>query len=226
MTSRVLGHSDNTNQNVYEIAPPVRLPFPRRAARYHAPVPRRLFTLCSAVSLLPLLAACAVWVRSYFVADWVGRFAADGGGSGLASEWVVLTAPGRAHVTRRAYTFARPVAPPAGATAWETHRAADVLQDWFDRSSLPGRIGFGWGASRKVSSGGNVIRQRAVTFPLWLPAALAAVLPAAWVRRRLVPWRRARAGLCAVCGYDLRASPGRCPECGEAIVVKVIPERV
>jgi hypothetical protein len=32
--------------------------------------------------------------------------------------------------------------------------------------------------------------------------------------RRLLSSRRRHAGACAACGYDLRASPGNCPECG------------
>ena len=50
--------------------------------------------------------------------------------------------------------------------------------------------------------------------PYWLVLMVTALpLPAfaaRWIRRR----RRAGAGLCAACGYDLRASPRRCPECG------------
>ncbi len=40
------------------------------------------------------------------------------------------------------------------------------------------------------------------------------VLPAVAIREWRGRLSRRRAGLCPACGYDLRATPGRCPECG------------
>ena len=48
--------------------------------------------------------------------------------------------------------------------------------------------------------------------PTWAVAVATAIPPALWLRRRLK--RPTRPGLCRHCGYDLRATPGRCPECG------------
>ena len=54
--------------------------------------------------------------------------------------------------------------------------------------------------------------------PLWQPFVLTLALPAmrvrGWVRERRERLRTS-ASLCRACGYDLRATPERCPECGK-----------
>jgi len=63
----------------------------------------------------------------------------------------------------------------------------------------------------------TVEHQKAWWIPYWFPVALTVVPPLWWFilfRRRYRRWQRQQHGLCLQCGYDLRATPERCPECG------------
>lgn len=56
--------------------------------------------------------------------------------------------------------------------------------------------------------------EKVLIIPLWPFALLSLGLAAACLYRIWVLSSRMHTGLCTNCGYDLRASEGRCPECG------------
>jgi hypothetical protein len=53
-----------------------------------------------------------------------------------------------------------------------------------------------------------------IAMPIWFLLPFFGFLPGRVIVKRLRERRHARVGMCRVCGYDLRASPQRCPECG------------
>jgi hypothetical protein len=76
-----------------------------------------------------------------------------------------------------------------------------------------------WGDYRfnhsKVDPSPFIGRYRGVTFHTAYAIVATAPLPLiAWLRWKRLR-RRRRTGTCLICGYDLRASPDRCPECGK-----------
>jgi hypothetical protein len=175
---------------------------------------RWAFDLSAAVSALLFVAACALWVRSYWRHDL--RMAKRGAVQTSAS-----SVRGGVHFVREtgAYPF-----PPADQKAeWFTLPAfpTDTIDQRYGLRSRDWRLaGFAWieGDAREgmIYPGEPPIPYRAVVVPWWFVAALFAVLPlarwASWLQRR----RRATNGLCPTCGYDMRATPERCPECGRA----------
>jgi hypothetical protein len=211
---------------------------------------RRVFTVLSALSLLLCAAVVVLWVRSYFVADQVERNPLHPAGFTIQDQTYYDSARGRL-TFRRNWRGAQPPVRNEDLAKWRGEWLAAYLRTphnqrrtsqaiysirhgkpgpgpmqvpLYARGKLDG-VGLAFGRSGLDTGFGNYgpmsIRREFVSVPYWLPALLAALLPAVWVAfflRRRRRRARLRKGLCVACGYDLRAGGDRCPECGTPVV--------
>jgi hypothetical protein len=154
---------------------------------------RRVFTLLSALSLLLCAGACVLWVRSYYVWyawDWDDAGTRHTVGSSGGRVFYDHVTPGSAR--------SRPVGFHSNLVG--STRGSVLAPTW----------SFAGFRMTRAQSTGNVSFD--LRIPYWLPTSLTAISALVALRQRL---RHERAvGLCPTCGYDLRATPGRCPECG------------
>jgi hypothetical protein len=65
-------------------------------------------------------------------------------------------------------------------------------------------------ASQSIGS----VSYHTITIPVWMLLALASIVPVSVLSRSLLRRWLIGHNRCLTCGYDLRATPDRCPECG------------
>ena len=170
---------------------------------------RHLFTTAAAVSLLLFVALCVLWARSYGRTDAL-YLQTDAGFRALdvSSGYFGVQVNQGDHTLPNGlqYRLMYPYTPYHMAVAYGPAQPGDTFVSYELRDA-------GW---YTVQNGGRM-RTATGCAPLWYFAVALALLPVTWttarVRERLRK-RRRRAGCCPVCGYDLRATPDRCPECG------------
>lgn len=208
---------------------------PRAARSMWARARRLVLASTTMLSFMAFVGVVSLWVRSHWRSDYiheVERTALDRNRSNLNYLAIMSSAGGFAvfKQVESSNTHGIDVMlpwPPHGAA--RTSGAAEKYP-WLPQSpsSLWTRLGFDY--RREIDANEFLTRDNwAVVVPYWFPAALAAVLPGWWLLslggRRRAAW--GRRGLCAACGYDLRGSPERCPECGvvprPAVRVPVVP---
>ena len=174
---------------------------------------RILFNAATVLSLVLCLATTALLVRSYWWCDGYVRVRIVGD---VALTTLLQANRGRLEVERLTH----------GAWAkqdrqeWYTEPAdEEVLPPKAAAETYPTDVAFlGFRYARRADSAGSFLRAKTrLDLPLWALSALGSVMPAIRISSRIRK-RRMSSGRCAVCGYDCRATPERCPECATALV--------
>jgi hypothetical protein len=184
-------------------------------------LPRILLNAATALSLVLFVATVVLWLRSYGGSDFIQRQTPGAvtehsvSHRTIGMQWTL----GQIRLTRGEHTAYLPPAyvPTAQPTApwWSWGRLGEGHLGW-QRAGGPSfwnRLGF---CSYSFGSGASFYdaSEEGITVPAWLLPLAFFIPPLTWSRRAWRGRRRRRAGECLNCGYDLRATPERCPECG------------
>jgi hypothetical protein len=180
---------------------------------------RRMFLMCAWVVSVLLVGCLAVsWGMSFRRADWV-TWTGNRLSFGVSSS--------RGELALRVERRLLPRQPWVDASPFGLRHVSLVPAPEFRRGFGRSQVaGFGWtrGGARLMTTPPTPVQTSdTILVPHWAGLLLCSLLPAIHLRRRIRTMRTP--GACASCGYDLRATRYRCPECGTPVptVVADIP---
>lgn len=161
---------------------------------------RRLFSMLSILSLLLCVVTAGLWLRSHWVAD---MFKADirwtnvcvGSYSGFLQMYV------------GGHRYDSPL--------YQVRHQQHDINEKAPSGIMPYRYFAHWEAMYYTERPKYWVAS--VKFPHWLALLIVGVLPVCWVVRWCRHRHHVMEGYCITCGYDLRASKERCPECGTPV---------
>jgi hypothetical protein len=185
---------------------------------------QRLFDGVAALSLLLFTAAVSLWVRSYWAGDRFFRSSFENenawtywtqddvriGWGAFGFNRIVQSSLRDGFEAIAEDMLAKSPNPHAFHNTWTATYPDFHFRD-YDPATLGfkiGRFAHGRSGRRPESYGYEII------VPFWFLAIVFAGLPGLWLFKWSRRRKRSRIGLCSKCGYDLRATPERCPECG------------
>jgi hypothetical protein len=196
-----------------------------------------LFPILAGASLAIAILLAVLWVRSYAVGDsFSWQFWNEQPKWTFWTQDMVLIGHGGIGFNR--INQSNPTSVPGADITWRKamdrefgvshipfHRSGKPeFPDFHFRSNDNPVLGFKFGhfingqaGTTRYSEGWQIV------LPCWFVLPMMLLLPGLWYGLHRRKKRRVSEGRCAFCGYDLRATPERCPECGRAIAPITVP---
>jgi hypothetical protein len=170
--------------------------------------------LTGAISLAIAVASIVFWTHSYFV--WDSALYADANGNSFeAQTWpgiLRLSLYRNRHPSNSgAFIDSIPLSSLIPSNRRDARGYYHDITGWGPPETGKWvHFGFGISCTRWIDGRSNFV----VAVPFWFLALLCALPPALVVRGAMRRRGTMISGKCRRCGYDLRATPDRCPECG------------
>jgi hypothetical protein len=191
----------------------------------------RIFKSLTILSTLAFLVVLALWVRGFWYGNLLGRTHVGASGELLVSQYVYvyvssglgfqgIRMDGTDPITAAARRKTKGLEAKEGQIEYE----CSSLQGSLMRTSRPTPLRRQVFPEYSAKHGGSTQEtwdSLAVYCPWSILALVTGVLPGMWLKWTWRQRRRRGQGLCQNCGYDLRASTERCPECGTPIPLPV-----